>query len=158
MGDLPKLYIFDAQNGHPVPEQYQLCCRHELHIELPPDSVETPPFSRHDITDGDAILSLIESILPNGIRVEIPARKVLEPSESGVEMSIVIFLIVYCAEAKPLTREEADRYRVDAEDVVAKHIPLRANRAGRLVSRPFPYPLLDELLAGQVRRSLGNAR
>jgi len=53
-----------------------------------------------------------------------------------------VFLVVYCGERYPVTREDADRWRQVAEREVEKYVPLRENRRGRTVSRPFPYPAL----------------
>eukprot|EP00957_Ditylum_brightwellii_P134690 10268556-Ditylum_brightwellii.AAC.1 len=89
------------------------------------------------MANGDAILNIIQdSVVPKGIRVEVPIRKFLSASTTGLESNIVVFLVVYCGEGRPLTRNEADQYRSTTETEVAKHVPLRQNRIGRMVSKP----------------------
>ena len=83
--------------------------------------------------------------MPDSIRVEVPIRRVLSPP-GGLEM--IVFLICYCGEQLQLTRAEADSYRDTLEAKISQHVTLRENRKGRLVSRPFPYPLLQQLIAG----------
>jgi hypothetical protein len=61
---------------------------------------------------------------------------------------MIVFLICYCGEQLQLTRAAADSYRDTLEAKISKHVTLRENRKGRLVSRPFPYPLLQQLIAG----------
>ena len=59
---------------------------------------------------------------------------------------MIVFFIVYCGESQQLTRAMADSYRDRLEYELSKHLELRENRKGRMVSRPFPYPLLQELI------------
>lgn len=129
-----------------------MCCRHELHIVLPDtvDDVDKKEdghqYSIADITEGNAIQEVIQSIVPDGIRVEVPERRILMKETTGYDFNMALYLVVYCGEAKVLRRDEADKYRHDAENEVEKFVPLRENRRGRLVSKPFPYYLLHSII------------
>ena len=155
VGNLPKNYIFgkpdmgDMGADVKVAKNLQLCCRHELHVNLPlqgeglqSDSL----YSIDDVVEGNAIQRIIEGVVDPGIRVEVPMRRVLTPQEAQSEFAVAVFLVIYCGESSTLTRDQADGYRAALEEEVQKHLPLRSNRAGRLVSRPFPYPLLTNLV------------
>lgn len=136
VGEKPELYIFDFPNGDLVHTKYQMCCRHELHILLDDKFFK----KEQDIVCGDAIPRIIQGVVPEGIRVEVPLRRVLSPSESDEENTVVVFLVVYCGERIPLCRGFADECRAKVEQAVDNHMKLRENRAGRIVSRLFPYP------------------
>lgn len=129
-----------------------MCCRHELHVVLPKKYDEDfygkglSRFSSTDISKGEAICSIIQSVVPTGIRVEVPERKMLMRETTGYDFDMIIFLVIYCGESKLLTRDEADGYRHNVECEVSKYIPLRENRLGRLVSRPFSYYLLQSII------------
>ncbi len=144
LGKDPKMYIFTKPNGYlAAPRNIQLCCRHELHVMVPNDDGFSSSCSLDQILAGDAIENIIQNIVPSGIRVEVPARKILSiPTEHGDNESIAVFLVVYCSEKAPLTRGMADEWRACAENEVSKYVPLRQNRKGRTVSRPFPYTAL----------------
>jgi len=146
IGSSPELHRFTFPNGKPVDQSLQLCCRHELHLVMPKDSSDGN-FSRKGLVDGDEVLQFVRNLVPSSIRVEVPIRQVLPSSETDVGgQEMVVFLIIYCGERKQLTRSEADAYRDKLETEISKHMQLRDNRRGRLVSRPFPYPLLQELI------------
>lgn len=145
LGKNPKMHVFVKPNGRvAAPRNIQLCCRHELHIVIPDDDGASAVCSLDQILEGDAIETIIQgSCVPDGIRVEVPARQMLEIHESdGTSSRIAIFLVVYCSERHQVTREMADQWRERAEAEVSKYVPLRENRRGRLVSHPFPYPAL----------------
>ena len=148
LGKEPMMHVFAKPNGLiKVPRDIQLCCRHELHIVVP-ENVEDVGSSdticsMDQILAGDAIEMIIQGIVPDGVRVEVPARQVLEIREAeGSLQKVAVFLIVYCSESYPVTRSDADRWRELAEVEVEKYVPLRENRRGRTVSHPFPYPSL----------------
>jgi hypothetical protein len=125
-----------------VDRSLQLCCRHELHVILP---ISEGAFTTKGLVHGDQVLNFCKGLVPDGIRVEVPIRRVLSPP-GGLEM--IVFLICYCGEQLQLTRAAADSYRDTLEAKISQHVTLRENRKGRLVSRPFPYPLLHQLIAG----------
>ena len=147
LGKKPKMHVFaKPKSGIQVPTNIQLCCRHELHIVVPEEQDDGNPgiiCSMDQILAGDAIEMIIQGIVPDGVRVEVPARQVLELREAeGSLQKVAVFLIVYCSERYPVTRVQADGWRELAEVEVEKYVPLRENRRGRTVSHPFPYPSL----------------
>lgn len=170
LGSNPKMHVFVKPDGIvKAPRDIQLCCRHvsgeitllflvhlddinlgsflllqELHVVIPDEDDGTSTICSLDqILTGDSIQSIIQDgCVPNGIRVEVPARQILEIHESHGTSRIAVFLVVYCSERYPVTRQMADQWREAAESEVSKYIPLRENRRGRTVSHPFPYPAL----------------
>lgn len=150
VGEKPELYIFDnpgnCQEKKAVEEKLQLCCRHELHIVMPSyvDSSSTLPLPStsddnkikqiNEIIHGDFILNLAKSIVSNGVRVEVPARRLVSPLEfqnsstSIIDIEnenlksgdwnadnscsiVMVYVIVYAGERTPLTRDMANDYR-----------------------------------------------
>lgn len=145
LGNNPKMHVFVKPDGMvKSPKDIQLCCRHELHVEIPEyESGTSTICSLDQILTGDAIQNIIQQqCVPEGVRVEIPARQILEMHETHGSSRIAVFLVVYCSESYPVTRKMADEWREIVESEVSKIIPLRENRRGRTVSRPFPYPAL----------------
>jgi hypothetical protein len=140
IGGSPELHKFAFPKNVRVDQSLQLCCRHELHIVLP---VNDGAFTTEGLLNGDQVLDFCKGLVPGSIRVEVPIRKVLSPP-NGPEM--IVFLICYCGEQVQLTRAVADSYRDTLEIEISKHLTLRESRRGRLVSRPFPYPLLQQLI------------
>lgn len=145
VGGSPEVYTFAFPNDEPVVESIQLCCRHELHVVVP-DVGSEGIFTRDGLIKGDEVLDFVKQLVPAGIRTEIPIRQVLSPLKTRGGPEMIIFFIVYCGESQQLTRAMADSYRDRLEYELSKHLELRENRKGRMVSRPFPYPLLQELL------------
>jgi len=146
LGAKPEMHVFVKPDGMvEVPKDIQLCCRHELHIVIPEDhdGSSSTICSLDQIVGGDAIQRIIQDkCVPDGVRVEVPARQLLDIHETHGDERIVVFLIVYCSEQHHVTRQMADEWREKAEIEVSKIIPLRENRRGRTVSHAFPYPSL----------------
>lgn len=141
-GERPKLYRFQFPNNTVIDRHLQLCCRHELHICLPISS--TTNWSSNDVVYGDAIQQFAQtSVVPEGIRVDVPLRDTRKTPEGD---AMIVFLIIYRAERRPLTRSSADTYRAKLESEIGKVLRLRASRVGRLVSKPFPYATLDAVI------------
>lgn len=125
--------------------QFQLFCRHELHVVLPCSTIKENDrnhYSHGEILEGNFIEDIIRGVLPVGIRVEVPAYELIETADCNM----AIFLIIYSGETMPITRMDADKYREMAEKEVSKFLTLRANRVGRPVSKPFPYSLLQSFI------------
>lgn len=155
-----------------VPKAHQLCTRHELHVMIPniddsfgsktndkmeggissfppvysevpsPSSLESNALL--EVVNGLPIMEIIEGIVPEGIRVEVPDRRILQ--QEGSDSIFIIYFIVYCGEYRALRRSEMDGIRRDLEIEVEKHVALRENRKGKLVSKPFPYAVLDSIV------------
>lgn len=159
IGKHPKLFLYGKPtNGVPIQKQYQQCCRHELHIVLPSSNYNNKIrndscYSYLDIIHGNAIQTIIQTIVPDGVVVRVPARNLLQKEDTGYEYDVAVFLIVYCGESYPMKRNEADHFRHLAELEVEKYVPLRENRRGRLVSRPFPYYLLAHIIENHSNSS-----
>ncbi len=139
-GNNPEMHVFVQPDGIiAAPSNIQLCCRHELHINITNENEA----ALGQLVVGDTIKNIIQSTcVPDGIRVEVPARQILEINESHGTSRIAVFLVAYCSERYHLTRKLADQWRELAESEVSKYVPLRENRRGRTVSHPFPYPAL----------------
>jgi len=177
IGNQPEMYIF-GKTKEPllkVPKAHQLCTRHELHVMIPnivdslydseSEGVTTSSLSPYkeqslsssqidslfNVVDDLPIIKIIQGIVPEGIRVEVPDRKILRQEDTGC--IYVVYFIVYCGEYRALRRSEVDTYRHDLEIEVEKHVALRENRKGKLVSKPFPYSVLDSIL--KANSSLG---
>jgi len=153
IGSEPKMFIFSKAGETSIPERNQLCCRHELHILLPGDdgvndssNKSEQTYTINEIISRDAVQTMVQSIVPDGIRVEVPARSILTKDDTGYETDMAVFMVVYCGESRAMKRDNADNYRHLAEIEVEKHVALRENRKGRLISKPFPYHLLDSIL------------
>lgn len=108
---------------------------------MPDDGVGEGTF-----TAREGLLNFVRELVPSSIRVEVPIRKVLTPFKTGAGPEMIVYLIVYCGERRQLTRTLADSYRDTLESEISRHLEVRENRKGRLVSRPFPYALLQELI------------
>lgn len=152
VGKVPKLYVFnkpeDSDASVKTRRDLQMCCRHELHVNLPADGLRPgSPYTIDDIVEGSAIKAIAEGVVDPGIRVDVPMRRILKPEEANSDVPVAVFLMSYCGEGTTLTRDQADGYRSALEaEIQENYLPLRSNRAGRLVSRPFPSPLLDNLI------------
>jgi len=151
IGKVPKLYVFskpDSEASVTTRRDLQMCCRHELHVNLPAEGLrQGSPYTIDDVVEGSAIKTIAEGVVDRGIRVDVPMRRILKPEEANSEVPVAVFLMSYCGEGTTLTRDQADGYRSALEaEIEENHLPLRSNRAGRLVSKPFPYPLLDNLV------------
>ena len=157
LGAEPMMHVFVRPDGIvEAPRDIQLCCRHELHVVIPSTRDGGGGGGGGDgdgdgndavvdgILEGDVVRSIIQDrCVPDGIRVEVPARQIVDVSdEPGSYYRVAVFLVAYCGERHHVTREMADSWRENAKLEVSQHIPLRENQRGRLVSRPFPYPAL----------------
>jgi hypothetical protein len=143
LGKDPMMHIFVKPDGVVEASRHiQLCCRHELHVVVPDDNGVSDVCFIDQICSCDAVENIIQNIVPDGVRVEVPARKILDYHETHEGNRIAVFLVVYCSERYHITRSMADEWRAKTEIEVAKVIPLRENRAGRTVSHPFPYNAL----------------
>lgn len=116
-----------------------------MHLVIPDDKHDGL-FTRRGLNSGNDVLDFVREFVPNEIHVEVPIRQVLSSSETGGGPEMIVFLIVYCGEGTELTRSVADAFRDKLETEISKHLLLRENRRGRLVSKPFPYSLLQELI------------
>lgn len=103
---------------------------------------------------------IIQSVVPDGIIwVEVPTttKNILDKKKNytGYQPhNMAVFMIVYCGEYEVMRRDHAaDGYsrHKKADIEVEKHLQLRDNRRGRLLSKTFPYYLLESILGLIVR-------
>lgn len=173
IGNSPELYIFTLPQSHHnkstttssrgrIPLEYQLACRHELHLvcSTDKDKKENDSVILSDAERKSIIFDRIQSILPKGIRLEIPSSNEEEKIFVGDEQ-LIVYTIVYVGESMPITRDSANQFRQMTEETIAQLLlsdetekqkkdlgllSLRQNRLGRPVSKPFPYTLLKSFL------------
>lgn len=144
VGDQPLLYIFGHPNNLPISSDLQMSFRHELRLELDPLALSHCPHSELELTETDIVPKMITSLAPQGICTEVPIRDVF-PSQHA-DRHVLAFLVVYSGEASPLTRAGADDIRVEVEETIERHLGLPLAKKGRMVSKPFPRPLLSSLV------------
>jgi hypothetical protein len=147
IGDTPQKYVFTLPDGEPAERDAQLSCRHELRIMLHPERLQQSPVSREDIVDGDAVYQIAKEFVPEGIRFELPARDLLTPQGTkSWHVPLAVFLLNYTGETNPLTRSQSDEIRSNIEAAIQERWKLEIAKAGRMVSKPYPYIILSSLI------------
>ena len=156
IGDNPLLYVFGLPNRETIEERLQIAFRHELRIELQGDEFyHKASFSKEGLENGDMITRLVQEVISEypGVDAKVPLRETYATKKLAKEQ--IAFLIIYKGAASPLTRVVADEIRSRLESLTVEQTGLRLAKAGRMVSKPFPYPLLDHLVKDFLhRRSL----
>lgn len=138
-------YVFSLSGNttDTIPPKYQMACRHELRIEMSPNSLENCTYTPQELLETSIVTDLVKACVPEGIKVELPLRDTVILTKS--KAPLLVYLVVYTGAAKPLTQAVANSIRAEVESqVIAKGVGL-AN-IGRLVSRVFPYRLLAGML------------
>jgi hypothetical protein len=148
IGESPQRYVFTFPSDEPIDSDLQISCRHELRVMLHPDKLEKSALSFDDIVHGDAVYQLGQTFIPEGITFEVPARVLLTPEElkGSHHVPLAVFCLNYTGERHPLSRRSADEIRANIEAAVIDKWELDIAKGGRLVSRPFPYKLLPQLM------------
>jgi len=152
IGRTPQKYIFSFPNGKSISKDVQISCRHELRIVLEPKKLEgaASQVSFDDIVNGNAVFDFAQEFIPDGVRFEIPARELMSVNDSSRNDSqsvpLAVFLFNYSGESMPLTRQSADKIRANIEAAIVHNWGLEIAKPGRLVSRPYPYHLLPQLI------------
>eukprot|EP00977_Amphora_coffeiformis_P020907 scaffold8628_cov149-Amphora_coffeaeformis.AAC.1 len=141
-GQDPRRYVFGWEASPPA---YQLACRHELRLRLDPERLTSDacPYTVDEMSRTDVIPHLVQSCVPPGVHVELPLRDVVNRKQSTTPL--LIFLVVYAGVSQPLTRTLADAIRARVEEHVGQETGLEVAKAGRSVSKVFPYALLESL-------------
>ena len=148
-------YTFTFPNQKSIDNDLQISCRHELRIALPEAFEEGSGVSRDDIIEGDAVFQLTKNFVPEGIRMEVVEREILQSYEfNGEEVTLAIFLLNYSGESMPLTRNTADSIRSQLEESVHQQWGFEIAKGGRLVSRPYPTHLLPSIIKEAYERKL----
>jgi hypothetical protein len=148
VGTDPLNYVFTLPNSIPVAEHLQVSCRHELRIPLEPESLQSCRYSLQELTETKVITKLAADLAPQGVRVSVPLWDIFTLDHSPVPL--LVFLLVYSGETMPLTRLVADEIRAKLETATFERLGLPVAKRNRMVSKPFPYPLLDVLIAEYV--------
>ena len=151
-GAEPLRYIFGFPTQQPIPLRNQICCRHELQLILDEDILRNANFSRESLIQGDLILEIAQRIVPPGISVEIPLREIVASKQHKVP--ILNMLVVHSGSSRPLTREMADRLRVELQSAVDEKIGLAINKRSRMVSKPLPYPVVRSMINSSMTKSV----
>ena len=172
VGSVPKLYIFGSKFIH-TPRPLQICYRHQLRFILPyqptKEKVET---MQHEL---EKIVQNIEAI-PQGVRVEVHRLKYLKYNDFKPHLThktnlsntlpiwVISYAIVYCGESKPITRNEADNYRMSLlqffDDYYKKNDTDEFNfykmpsRQDQIISKSFPYTLFNNYLQHSRQQEL----
>mmetsp|Transcript_27066 Transcript_27066/g.39590 ORF Transcript_27066/g.39590 Transcript_27066/m.39590 type:complete len:377 (+) Transcript_27066:234-1364(+) len=155
-----------------APRHLQLCCRHEIHVALPIITSSSSEDDQHDTKNDSSnhnsgmttfksteeVRDIIQNVMPKGIRVEVPFFHLFKEDTTLPEkMAVGIYLVIYCGEGRPMTRTEAEKeMRGKSEEELLKYYMARPgdgshnrlNEKKWLVSKPFPYPLLEGFLKG----------
>jgi hypothetical protein len=149
VGDNPERYIFTfLPHPTPIDRNLQLCYRHEIRIQLDPKHRKTSPYSEKELLSSDIVLELARQVAPEGVSVQIPARAKVtpKPGKHTTHHSLLVFLMVYGGEQRPLTRSDADQIRARLEEITIQKLGFPLAKRGRMVSKPFPYPALENLV------------
>ena len=158
VGENPERYIFtfppqtrsdniNSGGEGTVDRGLQLCYRHELRLSLEPDKVAASVYSEEALLDDNIVFDIAREIAPEGVHVEIPARTRINPtSGKHTHAPLLVFLMVYGGENIPLTRPEADEIRQRLEQTITARLGFEIAKPGRLVSKSFPYPILERLI------------
>lgn len=115
---------------------------------LDPDSLQASPYTEEDLLNDDIVLELARKVASEGVSVELPAKaKIMpQPGKNTTTNGLLVFLLVYGGERRPLTRTEADHIRATLEDAAMAELQFPLAKRGRMVSKPFPFTVLDQLL------------
>lgn len=159
VGENPERYIFtfppnsssdtgnNSGEGGGVDRELQLCYRHELRLYLEPDKVAASVHSEEALLDDDIVFDIAREIAPEGVHVEIPMKTRIDPTPGKhTHVPLLVFLMVYSGENIPLPRPEADEIRQRLEQTITARLGFEIAKSGRLVSKAFPYPVLERLI------------
>lgn len=141
-------FVNSESNRVEVPLHLQLCCRHELHLNIPGYREDS---NVNELISIDEILQITQSILPCGVECEVYLTTVLTPEKTGLDQHVAIYMIIYRGVSKPIVQETADSYRAQLESTLSNMFSLRQNKIGRTISRPIPYSTLRKLMSDFVR-------
>ena len=79
----------------------------------------------------------------------VPMHDIIERQSSG-KSDLLVFLMVYSGASIPLTRAVADKIRANLEDSMSTELGFDVAKRNRMVSKAFPFPLLDYLMAERI--------
>ena len=146
------IYVKPTNQNVQVPLELQLCCRHELHINLPKGNYEHESDVNQSI-DRTTLHEAITSHLPPGIECDVLFSEILLPDKTGLQEDIAIYMIIYRGASIPITQASADIYRSNTEQIISKMYDLRKNKMGRTISRPIPYITWQKMVEERSKES-----
>jgi len=122
-----------------------LAFRHELRLVLDPTKLASCPHSQHELEHSSVVPELVRQVTPGGVHCEVPLRSVILPKKTA--FPLLVFLVVYRSGVqRPLTRSMADAIRNELEEAATARFGLELAKRDRMVSKPFPYRILDTLI------------
>lgn len=145
LGQGARRYVFGRPSAVPIADDFQMACRHELRLRLDPHRLQDSPYSVEELVCSNVIPDLVQECVPHGFHVELPLRDVVRDKERSAA-PLLIFLVVYAGSSEPLTRHVGNTIRTKVEERVGAEVGLDIAKAGRSVSRVFPFALLEGLL------------
>ena len=113
------------------------------------DCLATSQYTEEALLNSDIVLNLARKIAPEGVSVDVPAKAKVIPQPGGKitnNCSLLVFLLVYGGERRPLTRLDADEIRALLEDAATNELQFPIAKRGRMVSKPFPFTALEHLI------------
>lgn len=117
---------------------------------MDPACLEASPYTEEDLLENDLVLQLASKVAPEGVSVDVPARAkvvpVPQPGKASTQYPLLVFLLVYGGERRPLTRLAADNIRAQLEETAMKDLLFPLAKRGRMVSKPFPHTVLNQLI------------
>jgi hypothetical protein len=149
VGETPRKYVLGRPNGDKVEDAFQIAYCHELRLTLDPAILQSNLFTHEDLVHGRLVESLVQTCVPTGVRCELVSAAVIAPYQ--YKHPLLVNFIVYSGERVSLSRETADAIRAAVEVKALEVFRLDIEKPGLLVSRPFPYGLLPELITNQQR-------
>jgi hypothetical protein len=149
VGETPRKYVLGRPNGDKVDGAYQIAYCHELRLSLDPAILQSNLFTYEDLVHGRLVENLVQTCVPTGVRGELVSAAVIAPYQ--YKHPLLVNFIVYSGERVSLSRETADAIRAAVEAKALDVFRLDIEKPGLLVSRPFPYGLLPELMTNQQR-------
>lgn len=143
VGSEPQLYVFGC-NGTKVKAEFQIAYRHELRLVLDPEKLACKGITAHDLLNGLLIEKVVQTSVPAGISCKLASKEVIRPVKH--KHPILVSLVVYIGESMGLSRELADDIRAKVEAGAIQVFTLDIAKQGRMVSKPFPYRLLHQII------------
>ena len=154
VGERPLTYVFGwpLRRSGPIADDIsendprcQIAFRHELRLVMDPVRLLQCEYSPDELQHSDIVPELVKQVTPDGIGCEVPMRFLVLPKKTAFPM--LVFLVVYRSSLHGLlTRTMAELIRIQLEDGASKRFRLEIAKRDRMVSKAFPYPILDSLV------------
>jgi hypothetical protein len=116
---------------------------------LIPETLSRAGYTVDEIRYGNSIPNLAQDLLPRGIVCQVPMRSLIPPTSiANQQWPLLVFLVVYSGEQIPVARNCANIHRKHLENAVEERFGhgTLLRKGDRMVSKPFPYHLLSNLI------------